>query len=127
MRYEIKLACGHTETITILGKEKERIQKIHWYKKYGKCEKCQAEDEGLPPLTGTENQIAWAMKIRNKTINDVKIINSMIFSAEAIKEYNKFINWLKKNTTAKFWIDAEKYSPLELLEYYKGDTKNEIR
>jgi len=127
MKYKIKLSCGHAETISIYGTQKEREQKIYWYEKYGKCEKCQAKDEGLPPLTGTENQIAWAMKIRNKTMNDIKIIDSMIFSTEAIKEYNKFVNWLKKNTAAKFWIDIEKYRPLELFGYYKEGTKNEIR
>ena len=40
MKYDVKMSCGHTETIQIYGTEKERNQKIYWYEQYGTCEEC---------------------------------------------------------------------------------------
>lgn len=75
MKYEVKMSCGHTETIQLFGKCADRERKIEWLERYGLCEECKkeqaakeikkAEEAGLPELEGSEKQIAWAAKIRN--------------------------------------------------------------
>lgn len=128
MKYDVKMSCGHTETIQIYGTEKERNQKIYWYEQYGTCEECRnkeeqkrAEEEGLPPLTGTERQVAWAVKILNIIIDKVKFIDALIYSPEAIKEYDKLMDWLKSKTTADFWIDVSDLTLRELIKTFKKE------
>lgn len=99
MKYDVKMSCGHTETIQVWG----------------------TEEEGLPPLTGTERQVAWATKIRNIIIDKVKFIDALIYSPEAIKEYDKLMDWLKSKTTADFWIDVNGLTLRELIKTFKKE------
>mgnify|MGYP003178646707 CR=1 FL=1 len=110
------------------GLKKNVIRKSNWYEQYGTCEECRnkeeqkrAEEEGLPPLTGTERQVAWAVKIRNIIIDKVKFIDALIYSPEAIKEYDKLMDWLKSKTTADFWIDVSDLTLRELIKAFKKE------
>ncbi len=83
-KYEIEFSCGHTDTIQLYGKTSERESYLEWAKDNKLCPECwaaakqkareeaseQAAQEntefGLPALTGTEKQVAWAETIRKE-------------------------------------------------------------
>lgn len=86
-KYEIKFSCGHTETIQLYGKMKDRQRKIEYFEREGLCSECYkkvvAQEEqdvakkadiyiksigGVPELEGSEKQVAWAEKIRKQLI-----------------------------------------------------------
>lgn len=80
-KYQIEYCCGHTDTIQLYGKTSERENYLEWAKDTKLCPECweaekqkareaasqQAAQEntefGLPPLSGTDKQIAWAETI----------------------------------------------------------------
>lgn len=39
-KYDVKFSCGHTETIVLFGKMKDREKKIAWLEKTGLCKEC---------------------------------------------------------------------------------------
>ena len=53
-KYTITMSCGHTDTVELFGKDKDRERKIEYFKEHGLCKECykkemqaQAEKEGL--------------------------------------------------------------------------------
>ena len=88
--YDIKFSCGHVETRNIIGKVKDRERKIEYFKEYGLCSACweaekkhqfeeqnrkaaeEAKEYGLPELTGTEKQVAWANTLRQNWIAEAE-------------------------------------------------------
>ena len=53
-KYTIKMGCGHTDTVELFGKDKDRKRKIEYFEEHGLCKECykkemqaQAEKEGL--------------------------------------------------------------------------------
>lgn len=85
-KYDITYACGHEGTVNLVGKIKERERYIEWVEAHKLCPQCYAEkrqkdhDEenrraaeaeamGLPALTGTPKQVAWATTIRQHVID----------------------------------------------------------
>lgn len=110
-RYTITYKCGHTAEVQLYGKESERQRKIAWYATID-CPECEAREQkelaekmALPELTGSEKQIAWAVKIRNKAIEAFDAANNRN------ADYNRQLfadmrdEWLKKETASKYWID----------------------
>lgn len=137
MKYSGTYACGHEGVIHIYGPTKEHEQKREYVfsqvcPECAKLERQKERDEankkasdaaiksGLPELTGTEKQIAWATTIRNDIIGlidnlakehegcEVQISDGKLIH---IEEWQKaFETILKCETTAKFWIEnREKY------------------
>lgn len=86
-KYTVKFSCGHEETIQLYGTMKSRDERIAYMEKHGKCEACkkaeyeakraeahakaEAEASKYPTLEGSEKQIAWAMDIRQKWVDEV--------------------------------------------------------
>lgn len=110
-KYTVTYKCGHTAEIQLYGKESERQRKIAWYATID-CPQCDAsrqkeiaQTSGLPTLSGSEKQIAWATKLRN---NALGILNTRI---EQLPEANKSIisdlrdKWIAKETASAYWID----------------------
>ena len=78
MKYTLTLSCGHEETVDIYGSKDERKRKIWYYENHDICSACaeahrkareeeadQMEQElGLPELSGSPKQVAWAKRIR---------------------------------------------------------------
>lgn len=74
----INYSCGHVGQVQMYGKHSERGRKVVWMEKNVLCDECaaKARDEGnrkaaatnaeagLPSLTGTEKQVAWAESLR---------------------------------------------------------------
>ena len=129
-KYEVVFACGHTETKDLYGKSADRERKIEWMGKYGLCSECykkktqeQQDDRkaknNLPDLTGSEKQVAWAEKIRDGIILDWENIEQQIEPRD-----EKFINWLKNQIEARFWIDNREKSIHKLVkEWMENENK----
>lgn len=123
MKYEVKMSCGHTETIQLFGKCADRERKIEWLERYGLCEECKkeqvakeikkAEEAGLPELEGSEKQIAWAAKIRNGFMPKAK---------EALERNSKvpfakdWYDWFVSQTKASYWIDIRDDTIREIVK-----------
>lgn len=110
-KYTVIYKCGHTAEVQLYGKEAERQKRIAWYATIN-CPDCEASEHrekaeaaGLPQLTGSEKQIAWATKLRN---NALDILNAQI---ARISEEHKSVmtacrdKWISKETASSYWID----------------------
>lgn len=101
--------CGTTYRVQMYGKMKDREWKVENWKGY--CQECkdkfsreqleqaqkESEEMGLPELTGTEKQIAWATKIRAEMV-----ANQEHLSAEESVVLDIII---QKRLSAGWWID----------------------
>lgn len=121
-KYEIKMACGHTETHNIVGTNVhgEREKKAEWLSTrlcYECYKKQQAEaadkataDAALPELTGSEKQVSWANDIRGKAAPVIAAMQEKI-KANAEKSPKQtaamqlVLDELRAQTSAKWWID----------------------
>jgi hypothetical protein len=125
-------ACGHQAEHNVYGPHKRRPYKaaaLAWRD----CPECEekerqariskenaaaataARERGLPTLTGTPKQIAWAESIRVKMIAD---IDAMIAGAEISPEHEDIVNAavrrIKQATNAAWWID-QRYKPVIMI------------
>jgi hypothetical protein len=127
-KYDVKFSCGHTETIQLVGKIKERERRIEWLENHGLCSECyeaekkrqfeeqnkkaaeEAKEYGLPELSGTEKQVAWGNTIRQEWIREaeiqIKYAKEFLEDAreskpEAIQEYQEKLDIV---TEAVEWI-----------------------
>lgn len=134
MKYEVKMSCGHTETIQLFGKCADRERKIEWLERYVLCEECKkeqaakeikkAEEAGLPELEGSEKQIAWAAKIRNGFMPKAKEALERNSKAPFAKEWH---DWFFSQTKASYWIDIRDDTIREIVKnwYENVYTKKE--
>lgn len=74
-KYKFTYSCGHDGEAQLYGPEKERQRKIQYWENFGLCPECfhkkkteeakaDAAMLGLPELSGSEKQKAWAETIR---------------------------------------------------------------
>lgn len=95
--------CGKEFTkITVKASRKEADAWEVWAKEnYTLCSDCYraSREEGLPELTGTERQIAWAKSLRREFIDKYDSIPQ----TEDGKPFKEF--FLGRHTDSKFWID----------------------
>ena len=137
-KHTIVRACGHTEVVTIRG-SKERLNLKLGRERARTCRPCYVERqraqaevaataEGLPALTGTPKQIAWAITLRHKALSDAEAYldylresdsrlekasarNAELF--EAKKE--RVLEPLRAQPEAAWWIDRRHDSPETLM------------
>ncbi len=122
----ITRSCGHEETIQIYGPHKDRARKAE-YEATKLCRECwraqaQAEreeqsrtaaqrnkEQGLPALTGSEKQIAWAESIRaEKQAELERLVEQAAKSSptpEQRQQFNDAIAAVLAETAASWWID----------------------
>lgn len=107
-KYTITHACGHTEEVNLFGKHSDRERKIA-YRESIDCRACwdaaqaaQAKEAGLPDLTGSPKQIAWANGIRNRILSEA---SRCIEAHPDWPDTDKWLEELKKETAARWWID----------------------
>lgn len=151
-KYDVTFSCGHTETVNLIGKIKDRERKIEWFENQGLCSACweaerkrqfeeqnrkaaeEAKEYGLPELTGTEKQVAWANTLRQNWIAEAE---KWIQHSEERLERKRFkenpeeAEKLKKaitgmraamearllaETSARFWIDNRYEDIIRFLE-----------
>jgi hypothetical protein len=122
-KYDVKFSCGHTETVYLYGPLKDRYRKIEWMESTKVCSACyQAEKEeakkaeveavaaradeyGLPELTGSEKQVAWALAIRDAFFETAQKELEAQGNEFGKHVYSSVINGYLENTDAKWWID----------------------
>ena len=109
MKYDVKMSCGHMETIQIFGKGEERERKVKWLEENGK---------NLPELTGTVKQVNWALRIRNRLIQDFEAIGNPEDSG-----YVRFMKWFKNHTDARFWIDHDDCMQRQIVREFLNEEK----
>lgn len=126
--------CGHKGVYEVFGKQSERAGKAEWYFSTFSCPECwekekeeqrkaeqeaalqKSKDYDLPELSGTEKQVAWAMKLRVDFIEWVeKERDNNLRRCKNASEEKKleFINQVdaavaygvRKYKEARFWID----------------------
>ncbi len=128
MKTTITASCGHTTVTQIYGGTKKRAAEIaalsarlcpECYQaeinaeRSAKTEAARAQNVGLPALTGSEKQIAWAETIRAKLIPDLVAIRKRVAIEDAdtperarlIDLANEIISSAINCAEAKFWID----------------------
>jgi hypothetical protein len=124
-QYDIHFSCGHTETRQLFGKTKDREWRISEWERSGLCSKCweaerqrqfdeenavameKAKEYGLPDLTGSEKQIAWATTLRQNWIDRAEKIISVYAESENIDLIQTAMEHIIiKNTSARYWIDS---------------------
>lgn len=137
MKYDITYSCGHTETIQLFGRVRERERRILWLQEHGMCSECknkawqqererknaeaaQASAEmGLPDLLGTERQIAWAVTIRFEFVEHCEELK------DKDNEYETIQHLFQTKTEASFWIDLRDEDIYEVLRIAKKEQNAE--
>ena len=121
--YDVKHCCGHTESVQLYGPTKNREWRIHQMEQE-LCSECwaaelerrnaenakKAQEMELPPLQGTEKQVAWAETLRMEFIasyernyaNRPMRVDPMLENCSN-DEYAEAV--LKEETRASWWID----------------------
>ena len=125
MKYDVKCSrCGDDEILDLGGKVSDREWMIKNFNDHGLCDSCkeieraeqltilekESEKLGLPELTGSEKQIAWAMKLRME----------MIGNAEALIKRSRWI------VLGMDLLSEEEINELLLKEYVKEDETLEV-
>lgn len=64
MKYEVKMSCGHTETIQLFGKCADRERKIEWLERYGLCEECKKEQAAKEIKKSRRSRTSGIRRIR---------------------------------------------------------------
>lgn len=127
-QYPITHSCGHQRVHNIVGPDTDttRRQYIAAKRAEEKCGDCtradlqqqraaagqaaieQAAAEGLPALTGTPKQIAWAERIRRGAIDEIRdrIGSHGDLTEQAMTIYTSIA---ARQTEAAWWIDQRDY------------------
>lgn len=125
----ITYTCGHSDTIQVYGPYKGR-DAIAAREARKLCPACyqaklaadraaesaaaaeQAQAAGLPALTGSPKQIAWAESIRAKQVAQLQALDAKLAVApatantEAVRIGREIIASMIARTDAKAWIDG---------------------
>lgn len=132
----ITYSCGHTGEVQVTGKRADRESKKAWHERQ-KCKECwrvaqskhaaqMNAEAGLPSLTGSEKQIAWAESLRAKWLKKIaddsykRSIGYDLIAIKGIKDacdkmgmtpekftaiWDVTVAELTAETSAKFWIE----------------------
>lgn len=117
-QYTITHTCGHTSVAKLFGKHDGRDRRITALSAED-CSACRAgaakataEVAGLPALTGSEKQIAWATDIRaeqiaqlDTTMADVRARTVATAPAWATTAIETAAEATRRQVTASWWID----------------------
>ena len=122
-KYDIKHSCGHETTANLVGPMSQR----HWQISKMEEEDCwechkeqrskeaaeRAKEKGLPTLTGTKKQVAWASEIRNGFIDDLEtyseIVNKQLGQWAAVEAKGGWVNATDEERNYKDQLGIEEY------------------
>jgi hypothetical protein len=150
-QYDITYACGHADTLQLYGPE----QKREWLlekKARGVCPDCyraqkdaardadrasalaDAVAQGLPPLTGSDKQVGWALTVRRDflTALDAWLEQNPIRPDPDADPLREAVASVRAEPRAKWWIDharAERDHPVSSRQVVLllGDRMTEIQ
>jgi hypothetical protein len=133
-KYHVTHTCGHEVEHALFGPYEGRRRRIEELTG-NPCPECaQAEraeataaanavaakaasEAGLPELTGSEKQIAWAETIRMKAIAEAEAaIARTATTPERQEQVAPLLAKLKAQDQARWWIDSRSKSGIELLK-----------
>jgi hypothetical protein len=131
--------CGDEYSVQMYGNRRDRDRRIRNWN--GVCDEClekqrekarqeaaeEAEQWGLPELNGSEKQIAWAITIRMRILNDIQdcfekyddlATDNRLDQDDAkyIERQNDIITALCENQSAAWWIDRRSAIAENLIE-----------
>lgn len=124
-KYTITRACGHEEVVVLFGPGKSRDWRLENVEPQKLCAECYqadlqqkreeqnreaaevAKESGLPPLRGTEKQVAWAEAIRMQML---ALIDEAIYTrvkADLRDDIRllEAVEAIKANIDARWWIE----------------------
>ncbi|PVE25113.1 hypothetical protein DC522_07845 [Microvirga sp. KLBC 81] len=123
--YSLQHLCGHSIEENL---SETRVDDIRGLVAGVLCPICQTARQSqissdlswpLPPLAGTEKQVAWAQRLRAEVLSG--ILNAKA-NAKHDELFSLVLNDLHqdvlKQSTAKWWIDNRKMSVMDLVRDY---------
>lgn len=153
-KYEITRACGHTETVQITGPVAGRARQAE-YEAGKQCYDCYkaeqakkldaenvaaaeaAKEAGLPALTGSEKQVAWANTLREKML--AKLAELVAYAKGYAAEHGDDASvarqmcqieigaeLIRSRTAASWWIDNRSTDGRELIKSLLPEIDAEI-
>ena len=120
-QYTINHTCGHSAVHRLFGKHVDRERTIK-YREQDVCPDCykaqqaakiDAASVGLPELTGSEKQIAWARKIRVKCLADIDAFG--VQHKPNAERWTAAKAHLAVKTSSSFWIDNNDATVLQIM------------
>lgn len=124
-KYKVTRACGHDETVNLMGKLKDREWRLDNVESAKLCYECYqtekkrryeeenkeaaevAREQGLPQLSGSKKQIPWAESIRQQMLADIDTFIYKHVKPECRNDPKLLgaIDHIKAKTEARWWID----------------------
>ncbi len=124
-KYTVTRSCGHEETVVLFGPGKQRDWRLESVEPYKLCSECYqaelkrkreetnreaaeaAKESGLPALTGTEKQVAWAETLRMQML---ALIDEAIYTHIKADQRGDIrlldaVESIKAKTDARWWIE----------------------
>ena len=132
-KYEVTYKCGHIETVQLYGPEKDRQHKLDWMRTCV-CKDCyrrqqteraaeKAAEMGLPELSGSEKQVAWAVTIRQKALENLSVLRAEMVLANQTQDlldaFDSIVAGIKTQAEARWWIDRRDYGAPTLIRDYR--------
>ena len=128
-KYTINHTCGHQVTIQLFGAYKDRERRIA-YLETCECDEClkekanaaaaaAKEERGLPDLTGSEKQVAWANTIREKAYKALDCLKPFSTNDKTEAMMDDWKEKLDAHTESKWWIDKryDMPEPFDFSQY----------
>lgn len=146
-KYSVTRACGHEETVVLFGKIKNREWRLENVEPQKLCSECYhaelkrrheeenreaaeaAREMGLPSLTGTEKQVAWAESIRQQLLAD---IDEFIYRQVKAEHRNdpkllEAVEKIRSKTEARWWIDHRGMNMAWELRHLLEEAAKEVK
>lgn len=136
--------CGAEFEVTAITRNSTEKQNWkEWAEKYyDTCRDCwkkqknariaeETEQLGLPQLTGSENQINWAMEIR---LGIAKELEEIIYGAkkntrnskETIATMEQCYSWIIEQRESRYWIDNRNTAPIMMMNDAYSHIKDNV-
>lgn len=136
-KYLVTYQCGHASDEQLYGKTDDRY--AHIERQRGRlCSECyraqqtaeateQAEAAGLPTLTGSGKQVAWAETIRAKLLTEIARQRAEFEAlgrrkgatedniAAALAQFDGVVAKVVAQTGARWWIDNRDQGPVAIM------------
>lgn len=129
MKQEVTYSCGHTGWADIYGNRAHKERMLYAIENYSLCPECEAKkraedsakaadeakEKGLPALSGSEKQIAWAETLRQKAWDAVQNCLQMYYMydkrkanpdlAEDVQLLDGAVDWYFGHTESRWYIN----------------------
>lgn len=131
-KYTINHICGHQVTVQLFGAYKDREKRIA-YLETCECDECRKakanaaaaaakEERGLPDLTGSEKQVAWANTIREGAFKALDCLKPFTANEQAREMVESWRTRMTSENSAKWWIDNRFDMPKPFVSTNDGKT-----